>query len=67
VIGALRIEQWFSMWRMCHSMIDGQPVRAAFPDGQPLDQQLALLVNVFIVIEDEWRKAVADQVKHGSQ
>lgn len=48
-------------------MIEGQPVRLAFPDGRPLLGQNALLVGMFALIEDEWRKAVAEESKRGNQ
>lgn len=46
-------------------MLDGQPVRVAFPDGRALDAQPALMMALFAIIEDEWHKEVAEQFKHG--
>ena len=65
VVAGLRSAQWLGLWRYSHSIVEGIPARVAFPNGEPLDEQPAILVEMFSIIEEEWRKESQEQIKRG--
>jgi hypothetical protein len=64
-IEGMQMSGWVALWRTCHAFVQGNPVRIAFPDGGCLDEQDALIVNMFSLIEAEWAKEVEDMMQRG--
>jgi len=64
MVGELSVEAWVALWFACHSFIQGSPLRVEFPDGRPLDEQPALLVTMFSIVEGEFAKESEAQMRN---
>lgn len=62
----LLVSEWVTLWLACHSVVDGSPVRVAFPDGRSLERQDALLVMMFREIESRYRALVKEAITNAS-
>lgn len=67
MIGQLKAFQWVWLWENSVAFVDGSPVQLAYPDGKPLDEQPALLVEVFGLIEAEWRQRMVEEHTQNGQ
>jgi len=48
-------------------MVEGSPIRTAYPNGQCYDEQPAIVNTMFEFIEDGIRKELQEQINRGKR
>jgi len=67
IVSGLSIYTWLTIFKGCHSMVEGSPIRTAYPNGQCYDEQPAILNTMFEFIEDGIRKELQEQINRGKR